>query len=346
MLMIKKMIMVAILISGVGVGYASTQLAYTPWQFINMTSNQARDLQSKMDALIQSSEGSIGIGVYNLKTDQAFYFNGNKPFPMASTYKVAIATHLLQLVDKGKVNLNRMVTIHSWELVPGGSGVISEQLHAPGISLSMFNLLQLMIRKSDNTATDLLLSLSGGPSAVTASLKKLDITNMRVDRPTIDIQAEGYGVEKEINAIPVKNRDINTLNKILDSGSPEARQAAILHYQNGNLDTTTPKAMVQLLKLIATHEAMSVKNSQLLIEIMSRTETGPDRLKKLLPETVVVAHKTGSFEKTISDVGYVYDPAKPDKKIIMVVYTNGNSKKDGEEIIAKIADITYHFFQH
>ena len=51
--------------------------------------------------------------------------------------------------------------------------------------------------------------------------------------------------------------------------------------------------MAQLLAIIARGELLSGSGSSLLLETMARCETGPDRIKGLMPAETRVAHKTG-----------------------------------------------------
>ena len=64
-----------------------------------------------------------------------------------------------------------------------------------GMQLTIENLLGLMLRISDNIATDLLFREAGGGSAINARMKKLGIEGMRVDRDTRGIIASWLGSE-------------------------------------------------------------------------------------------------------------------------------------------------------
>jgi len=53
---------------------------------------------------------------------------------------------------------------------------------------------------------------------------------------------------------------------------------------------------------------LSEKSTELLLDIMERCETGAGRLKGLLPEGTVIAHKTGTIGGTTNDVGIITLP--------------------------------------
>lgn len=324
-------------------------LKYENWQPINLNTEVSTHIQKQITDIVKQTDGIAGIGVYHLKTNQGFYWNGNHRFPMASTYKIPIAVRLLQLVEEGKLDLDQLVTIQQSDLVPGGEGVLSEQVFYPGVKLSLINLLQLMIRLSDNTATDKILSLVGGAESVTQAMHKLGIQNMNIDRSTLQLLGDGFGVRQQIDSLSESQHNIQKLYDIFEHANEKNKKERINAYETEQIDTTTPEAMVELLRLIATHKALQPKYADLLIEIMSQTKTGQSRLKSLLPESVIVAHKTGTFERTVNDVGYLISKKTNDDNVIIAVFINANEKgqANSEQAIGRIAQVAYqHFIQN
>jgi beta-lactamase class A len=55
--------------------------------------------------------------------------------------------------------------------------------------------MELMLRISDNSATDILLRTAGGGSAVNARLAAIGVKGMRADRPTVRLIADYVGVQ-------------------------------------------------------------------------------------------------------------------------------------------------------
>ena len=72
---------------------------------------------------------------------------------MASTYKVAIATAVLDRVDRGELSLDQMVDVPN-DMFVTGVVALAETFPHPGVQLSVANLIEVMITESDNTATD------------------------------------------------------------------------------------------------------------------------------------------------------------------------------------------------
>tara|TARA_B100000315_G_scaffold225500_1_gene231791 strand:+ start:9798 stop:10553 length:756 start_codon:yes stop_codon:yes gene_type:complete len=146
--------------------------------------------------------GLVGATAIHLESGRTVSVNGDEAFPMASTYKVPIAIELLTRADAGTLSLDEMLDVMAADLHPG-SGTLSPLLAQPGVSLSVRNLMELMLRISDNSATDMLLARAGGSEAVTGRMRMLGIDGIRVDRPTAVLIADRYGAtlprDREVN---------------------------------------------------------------------------------------------------------------------------------------------------
>ena len=103
---------------------------------------------------------------------------------MWSTYKIPIALSVLKRVEAGSERLERMVTVEP-RFFSSGSGILTDFFSHGALALSVRNLLELMIVVSDNTATAILLESVGGGAAVTADLRALGVTGIRVDLPNM-----------------------------------------------------------------------------------------------------------------------------------------------------------------
>ena len=111
-----------------------------------------RRLESEITRLSTISGGKVGVGIIHLETGRELFVNGAEPYPMASTVKVPIAVELLTRVQAGTVRLDSMITVRPNDLHPG-SGTLTGLFNDPGVSLSVHNLLELMLLISDNSAT-------------------------------------------------------------------------------------------------------------------------------------------------------------------------------------------------
>jgi beta-lactamase class A len=137
-------------------------------------------LRSEIERLAPLSGGTLGVGIIHLESGAEVFLNADEPFPMASTFKLPVAVRVLSMAEDGALRLDSMITVHESDLHPG-SGEITHLLNDPGVSLSVRNLMELMLLISDNSAADILLRTAGGGPAVKAHLARLGIAGISVD---------------------------------------------------------------------------------------------------------------------------------------------------------------------
>jgi beta-lactamase class A len=285
--------------------------------------------------------GVVGVSAVHLETGRRVVLNGGDRFPMASTYKIPIAVQLLTRVDRGEVRLDQLVTMQPSDLHPG-SGTLSELFNKPGVALSVRNLLELMLLISDNSATDLCLRLAGGPEAVTAKMRELGIEGVTVSRPTIGMIADWIGVA----ALPPESEQSpERFRQLASAVTPTQREAAAAKFDTDPRDTATPEAMTALLGRIHRKDLLRRESAELLLDIMRRCQTGPARLKGLLPEGTEVAHKTGTIGRSTNDVGIIRLPDGAGE-VAIAVFVKASAKDVAarERAIAEIARAAHDFF--
>jgi len=182
------------------------------------------------------------------------------------------------------------------------------------------------------------MGLAGGPAAVTKYLRKLGITDFRVDRLTGEIIGEFYGLPGPA-----------TMKVATEAYMTRPELATIvgdrnLDFEADPRDHATPLAMLQLLLAIDSGTAMSPKSREFLLGVMSRTRTGAGRLKGLLPRGTPVAHKTGTIGGVANDVGYITLP--DGRRFAIAVFTNSSAtpEPDRDRAIAEIARSLFDYF--
>lgn len=284
-------------------------------------------------------KGVIGVGARHLETGLGFSVNGAERFPMASTYKVPIAAAFLAKVDRGDLTLDQRIEIEQRHVQE--TGPIAQSIRHPGASVSTINLLELMLTQSNNNATDRVLELIGGPTSVTAWLRSIGVTDMRVDSTVNDILNRFFGFEPFTAAHDAFLERFST-----DEARERASGTAQAAFDAGLEDTTTPDAMMDLLARLFAGDLLSARSRTLLIEIMQRCETGNGRLRGLLPPGVVVADKTGSVGGTINDVGMIMLPNGRGRLVIAVLTKQSPivSYPAREPVIAEIARSAFDYF--
>ena len=94
-----------------------------------------------------------------MDTGERLERRGDETFPTASLIKVAVMVETYHQIAEGKFRAETAVTLAESDKA-GDEPVVLNQLH-PGISLTVSDLLALMIAFSDNTATNLLVRRVG-----------------------------------------------------------------------------------------------------------------------------------------------------------------------------------------
>ncbi len=293
-----------------------------------------------LSAYGEPAHGTIGVAALHVESGRRVELNENRPFQMASTYKVPIAVCVLALVDRGELALSQLVTVEASDFVIGGT--IGDRLRPCETAFSVRLLLERMLIESDNSATDVLLRLCGGPAAVTAHLHKLGLTGMRVDRPTSAIVGDAY--ETTFPDDPEARWAFFERTKLPEGiGVP---LAAAERYERDERDVTTPAEMTALLERLHRRDPslLSPESAGLVLAIMERCVTGGGRLRGLLPKGTVVAEKTGTFGGTVNDAGIITLPDRAGH-LIASVYIRGATADTAtcERTIAEIARTLYDY---
>jgi beta-lactamase class A len=227
---------------------------------------------------------------------------------MGSVYKFPIALAVLRRVDAGTLSLDQTVTIEPKDFSPGWSPLRDRANERP-ITLTVGELLRHMVSISDNTASDALLELVGGPRAVTTRMAELGFSAIRVDRS-----------EKQMAADLGKD------------GGPE-------RYAVDARDTSTPDAMADLLAAFWNkRDGLTPASHDLLLRLMTESQTGARRIKGAVPAGSVVAHKTGTMPGTTNDVALITLP--DGDHVALAIFTKGSKRDVTEEAEEDIRAIT------
>ena len=295
-------------------------------------------LEAEIARLAIPAKGVVGVAAWRLDgKGKRVSVNADQPFPMASTFKVAAAGALLAKVDRGEFRLDRMVTIDPDLHVE--SEVIADRFIHPGVSLSVHNLLELMLTQSDNTATDVLTGLAGGPAAVTAWVRAQGVESLRLDRDTAGIVRDFFGLPP--GPFPAALKAGLAADPDLEAKGSQLNP----RFDDDTRDTSTPQAMASLLNRIFSGKALSPASTTLLIESMERNRTGDARIRGRLPDGTTVAEKTGTIGGSLNDVGVISLPGDAGQIVVAVFIKKSEVPFEArEEVIADIARSIYDYY--
>ena len=296
-------------------------------------------LRLAVEEAIVGSSGDMGVAIKHVESGEWLVVNGNRSYPMASTYKVAILVELFNQVDEGKIRLDEMMSLGPLDLHLG-SGQLKRFI-VPGVSLSLENLAFLMMRISDNSATDIVLERVGIGN-VNQRLASLGITGLVVSRSTQQLIMDHMGFEEwDVEGLTYEELEQKLNDYELEPGELEM---AATRFEMENQDTATPAAMNLLLEKILLGQAASPESCKKMVDIMLRCDTGVDRIRGLLPKSVPVAHKTGTIGGTVDDVGIIYLPHGRGHIVLSVLSRSSEDRDKAERAIADIARYAYDYF--
>lgn len=287
-------------------------------------------LLSELSRLAAEVGGEVGIAAWPLGArDQRVMLNGERRFPMASTYKVAIAATVFARIDRGELELGDRVEVPRAMHVP--SDLIASRFPHDGVSLSIHNLLELMLTQSDNTATDVLMAQAGGPAAVTAWLRGQGIADQRVDRDTAALLRDFFGLG------PGPLAEAFAAAVAADPGLTDRSVLPQPGFDEDPRDSSTPRAMAMLLERLFSGQALSQEASAELAAIMARCRTCDARLRGRMPPGTPVADKSGTIGGTVNAVGVVTLP--DGRRVVMAVFVARSAAPVAgrERVIAEVA---------
>lgn len=185
-------------------------------------------------------------------------------FAMCSTFKTYAAARVLQMVGRGQLSLENRVFVDPSDIV--ANSPVTEA--RAGSEMTLAELTQAALQRSDNTAGNLLLKTMDGPPGITAFARSIGDERTRLDR-----------WETELNsAIP---------------GDPR--------------DTSTPSALATGYRALLVGDVLSPPQRQLLEDWMRANQTSSMRAGLSAGWTTADKTGSGDYGST-NDVGIAYGP--------------------------------------
>ncbi|HET9219861.1 MAG TPA: serine hydrolase, partial [Terriglobia bacterium] len=149
-------------------------------------------LRKQIEQAAKRARGDVGVAVKHVESGTEILVNADNRFPMASTYKLPILVELYYQASEGRLSLDDRVEIMPSDLHIG-SGAMVALFDPPGVQLNIRNLINMAMRVSDNSASDILLNRVE-PGNVTQRMKTLGLDSIRVDRSTLEMILDQSGL--------------------------------------------------------------------------------------------------------------------------------------------------------
>ena len=226
--------------------------------------------------------------------------------------KIPLMAEAFRQIEAGKFALTDRVTLKEAEKRPG-TGVIRSL--DPGATLTIKDLLTLMIIVSDNTATDMLFEKVGGTEPVNKLMQSYGLNTIKATGPT----------EVWFKAI---------------SAEPDRWK---FHTEGKTpFGLSSPRDLGKLLEKISKGEAVSKQASDQMLRMM-RGQVYSSRLPKYVTG-FSVPHKTGDFLPYIgNDVGIL---ESANRHIVISVFTarHNGIGPNMEDAIGRVAEQVANFY--
>ena len=265
-------------------------------------------LEAGIKTLAAETKTTVGVSIVHLDSGRRAAVRGGERFQMASVFKVPVAIAVLRAVDAGTLKLETEVEIRKKDRRTFGP---LDDAWKPGLEVSVARMLDVMLVDSDNTATDKLIALVGGPASVQKTLDALGVPGISI---SLDEKGMGAAMRQDLAA-----------------------------FEAGAWNGATPDAMTALLARLFRGELLSKAATEYLLDAMRRCRTGDRRLRAGVPAGTEVFDKTGTVGTCTNDVGIVTLPGGS-PLVISVFVRNGRDKATREAAIARVARAAWDAF--
>ena len=252
------------------------------------------DLHAALRELASKASGTLGVSVLHVESGETAAVHGDDWFPMMSVYKLPIAIHALRQAEKGALDLSRRMTLGAEERRPGLSPLARTiEKDGPQV-LTVRALVSSVVRISDNTASDALLRVAGGPGAVQNTLRELGLAGINVDRYELEFAADYYGVSLERMGPYSLERFADAVERV----PVAARRKAAAAYLSDRRDSAQPAAMAALMARLVKGELLDKTNTAWLLNEMAQMHSRDSRLRAGLPSGIRSFVRPGTSGET------------------------------------------------
>lgn len=253
-------------------------------------------IRDRVTELGRGFDGQVGIAVRSIDEGWSAGWKADELYPQQSVSKLWVSITAMDAVDRGKVSLDDKVSLSRDDLTLFHQP-IAELIMGGNYTTTLGDLMEKAITTSDNTANDKLMRVVGGPDVVRATIKAKHLGAIRFYNGERALQSQIAGL------IWSPSYSIgNAFYQARDALPLALRKAAFERYVNDPFDGAAPNAIVNALARLKRGELLSPGSTRQLLDIMSHTKTGANRLKGGLAPGWVLNHKTGT--------GQVFGPSQ------------------------------------
>jgi beta-lactamase class A len=136
-------------------------------------------LAAKLATLAERAGGRVGVSVIHVESGQETAVGGTIGLPMYSVFKLPLAVVVLKSVERGQLRLDQEAIVEARDVAPGVPSNAAKWRNVP-VPVSVRHLLEFSLVSSDNTASDKLLELIGGPEELTRQIGALGFSDIDI----------------------------------------------------------------------------------------------------------------------------------------------------------------------
>ena len=269
-------------------------------------------LDAELARITRSLNATWGIYARSIETGEEIAIDADRQMDTMSVIKIPLMIEVFQQVKDGKIALDTRYTVTKEDMLPG-TGVLRSL--DPGAVVTVKDLVTLMIIVSDNTATDIMYRMVGGPEAVNRRMAAL-------------------GLEKTMAPAPARA----WFDALRAAPSAEQFHRDAKH----PFGLSTPREIGKLLEMMEKGTLIDKASSDQMLQIM-RGQLYRSRIPRFL-SGYRIPHKTGDFLPFIGDdVGAIEAPGTT---IVLSVFTANHfgSGDTLEEAIGRVAKEIADYF--
>ena len=146
-------------------------------------------LERELARIEGESKGRLGVAVLDIGSGFQANLHGSDRFPMCSTFKFLASAAVLERVERGQSQLDKLIKFEAKDVV-ANSPVTKDHV---GSGMTLAELCEAALTQSDNTAGNMLLREIGGPAGLTAFARSLGDSETRLDRWEVELNEAAPG---------------------------------------------------------------------------------------------------------------------------------------------------------
>ena len=148
----------------------------------NQPDDVEQELERRLKVITDRAQGTVSLSVVHIESGKTVSINGKSQLPLYSVFKLPLAIAVLKDVEENRLRLDQKIHVTPEEIVQGAPDNTALWLKPVDVTISQ--LIDVSIARSDNTSSEKLLQLACGPVKVTERLRSLGFQNLDI-RSTI-----------------------------------------------------------------------------------------------------------------------------------------------------------------